>query len=164
MALVGGSRNLYASAYNGRTMNCPVCGKPFFCTTAHAWKGKINSGHPVNVCSYTCQRVCEKKRERKRRHDKDTTIKPVRRPKKTVKQEQKVRERLTLARRMLDGRTKEINALKQDKSWLTLTPNQRKGLKDSQKYWSEKVETLESELAALHQQGSTQDGGQRLAG
>ena len=75
-----------------------------------------------------------------------------------------MRERLTLARRMLDGRTKEINALKQDKSWLTLTPNQRKGLKDSQKYWSEKVETLESELASLHQQGSTQDGGKRLAG
>lgn len=147
-ALAIGSRNLYASAYNGRTMNCPVCGKPFFCTSAHAWKGKVNSGHPVNVCSYTCQRVCERKQERKRRHEQDTTIKPVRRTKKAAKQEQKVRERLTLARRMLDGRTKEIEALKQDKGWLALTPNQRKGLKDSQKYWSEKVHDLETALSA----------------
>lgn len=59
-----------------------------------------------------------------------------------------MRERLTLARRMLDGRTKEIEALKQDKGWLALTPNQRKGLKDSQKYWSEKVHDLETALSA----------------
>lgn len=164
MALVGGSRNLFASAYNGRTMNCPVCGKPFFCTTAHAWKGRINSGHPINVCSYTCQRVCEKKREHKRCRARNEEDKPVRCAKRAVKREQKMRERLTLARRMMDGRTKEIDALKQDKSWLTLTPNQRKGLKDSQKYWREKVEALESELAALYQPGCKQAGVQSLAG
>lgn len=139
------------------TRKCRVCGEEFTCYPAfHQWLAKVDGHNNEAVCSYHCMRKVERELLEMRRFGDETAsyarTAVYRRPKPDTWYSREIEK----CKARLAKISEEIDRIKAEGQWDSLTAAKRKQLNANRRYYRDRIAVLERELKVVQERAAAQ--------